>query len=137
MPRKTLKDKQDKQQKLQQSKAIKNRVLPLVESINGTEDADDLMGELLGLLSESGSSTVEAGKYYTFVYSPKTSGISYDEYPLVAVTEVLQWGFKGFNFHWNDGRQYTWTEIVGGVYNILDQEITDVRKIPFGKIRSK
>jgi hypothetical protein len=136
MPRKTLKDKQEKQQKLQQNKAVKNRVLPLVESINGTEDPDDLMQELMGLLSES-STAPQVGKYYTFVYSTKTSGITYDEYPLVAVTEVLKWGFKGFNFHWNDGRQYTWKEIIGGVYNILDEEITDVRKIPFGKIRSK
>ena len=137
MPRKTLKDKQEKQQKLQQNKSVKNRVLPLVESINGTEDPDDLMEDLIGLLSESRLSTVQVGKYYTFAYSPKTSGITYDEYPLVAVTEVLAWGFKGFNFHWNDGRQYTWKEIIGGVYNILDEEITDVRKIPFGKIRSK
>lgn len=137
MPRKSLKQKQEKQQKLQQNKSVKNRVLPLVESVNGTEDPDDLMEELMSLLSETRSSTVQVGKYYTFVYSPKTSGITYDEYPLVAVTEILTWGFKGFNFHWNDRRQYTWKEIIGGVYNILDEEITDVRKIPFGKIRSK
>ncbi len=130
MPRKTLKQKKDSQQ----NKSVKNRVLPLVESLIGTEDPDDLMQELIELLSES-KEKPQAGKYYTFVYSPKTPGVRYDEYPLVAITEVLPWGFKGINFHWNSGRQYTWTEIVGGMYNILDEEITDVRKIPFGKIR--
>ena len=35
----------------------------------------------------------EADKYYTFVYTPKTQGIQYDQHPFVQVSSVHQWGF--------------------------------------------
>ena len=41
-----------------------------------------------------------------FVYNPKTPNIRYDQNPLVAVTQVLEWGFRGIYFHWSENRQY-------------------------------
>ena len=76
-----------------------NRIRSIVDSVIGTESADDLMINLMDTLTEGGK-VPEVGKYYTFVYSPKTPNISYDSNPLVAVTEVFEWGFKGINFHW-------------------------------------
>ena len=75
------------------------------------------------------------GRYYTFVYAPKTPIIQYDAHPLVAVTDVFRWGFKGLNYHWGEMRQYTWQEVVGQLYEIYSDEIADAREIPFGKIR--
>ena len=110
-----------------------SRLSGIVEDFFGGEDADDIMQEVLGALSEGGAPQV--GKYYTFVYRPKTPNLRYDEYPLVAVTSVFSWGFKGINFHWGESRQYTFQEIVGGLYNIEDEEIDDARNLSFGKYR--
>ena len=75
----------------------------------------------------------DVGKYYAFVYSPKTPNIEYDAHPLVAVTDLFRWGFKGFNYHWGQMRQYTWNEVVGQLYEIYPEELADAREIPFGK----
>ena len=113
-----------------------NRVRGVVDSFIGVETADDIMGELIGVLSEGGK-IPETGKYYTFFYSAKTSGIQYDEHPLVAVTDVFSWGFRGINFHWRDNRQYDYNQIIGGLYEIYPEEISDVRELGFAKVRSK
>ena len=111
-----------------------NRIRSVVDEITGTEDADDLMINLMDVLTE-GSQVPEVGGYYTFVYNPKTPNIQYDQNPLVAVTEVFEWGFRGINFHWGQMRKYTWNEISGGLYQINSDELADAREIPFGNIR--
>ena len=116
-----------------------NRVRGVIDSFIGIETADDIMGELIGVLSEGGK-VPETGKYYTFFYSAKTSGIQYDEHPLVGVTDVFSWGFRGINFHWNtenSRRQYDYNQIIGGLYEIYPEEMSDVIELGFAKIRSK
>ncbi len=116
-----------------------NRVRGVIDSFIGVETADDIMGELIGVLSEGGK-VPESGKYYTFFYSAKTSGIQYDEHPLVGVTDVFSWGFRGINFHWNtenSRRQYDYNQIIGGLYEIYPEEMSDVIELGFAKIRSK
>ena len=110
-----------------------SRLDPVMKNLIGTESADDLTQEILGVLTE-GSNVPESGNYYVFVYKPKTPGIAYDEHPLVAVTEVLQWGFKGLNYHWGEMRQYTFPEVVGGLYQVDEMELRDLRTLPFVKI---
>ena len=83
-----------------------SRIDPIMKNLIGTESPDDLATEVLGVLTE-GSNVPEAGNFYVFVYRAKTPGIAYDSHPLVAVTEVFQWGFKGLNYHWGEMRQYT------------------------------
>jgi hypothetical protein len=61
----------------------------------------------------------------------------YDQNPLVAVTDVYKWGFKGLNYHWGEVRQYTWDEVAGGMYEVYKNEIEDLRRLPFGNIRTK
>ena len=70
-----------------------SRISPLVDDIIGTEDADDLMIEIMDVLGDSIASTPEVGKIYVFVYQPKTPG-RYDQNPLVAVTIFLIGGLK-------------------------------------------
>ena len=112
-----------------------SRISPLVDDILGTEDADDLMIEIMDVLGDSISSTPEVGKIYVFVYQPKTQGLRYDQNPLVAVTDIFEWGFKGINFHWGQSRQYTFSDVVGGRYRATNEELRDLNTLPFAKFR--
>ena len=133
MPRKTLKQRQ---QRRNPTDANENRVRGVVDSLIGVETADDIMENLIGVLSEGGK-VPTSGKYYTFFYNAKTPAIQYDEHPLVGVTDVFSWGFRGINFHWGDNRQYDYNQIIGGLYEIYPEEMSDVIELAFAKIRSK
>ena len=111
-----------------------SRIRSIRDNLNGTEDADDLMLEIISVLDEGGKVPI-AGNFYVFVYNPKTPGIRYDQNPLVAVTQVLDWGFRGINFHWGENRQYTWSEVAGGLFQADNSELNDLDAIPFAKFR--
>ena len=130
MPRKTLKQRRNP------TDDNENRVRGVIDSFVGVETADDIMESLIGVLSESGKIPT-AGKYYTFFYNAKTPGIQYDEYPLVGVTDVFSWGFRGINFHWGDRRQYNYDQISGGLYEVYPEEMSDVIELNFTSLRSK
>ena len=110
-----------------------SRIDPIMKNLVGNENPDDLAQDILEVLTE-GSNVPEEGSYYVFVYQAKTPGIRYDLHPLVAVTDVYQWGFKGLNFHWGEMRQYTFPEVVGGLYQVDEMELRDLRTLPFVKI---
>ena len=95
-----------------------NRIRGVVHNLMGTEDPDDLMMEMMEALNNTVTPVPDVGKYYTFVYNPKTNNIEYDAHPLVAVTDLFRWGFRGINFHWGSYRQYTWNEVVGQLYEV-------------------
>jgi hypothetical protein len=126
MPRKTV----------QQQRTKRNRIAPLVKKLIGIESADDLMLEILNVLTET-RKPPKPGSFYVFVYNAKTPNIRYDQNPLVAVTAVFTWGFRAFNYHWGESRQYTWDEVAGGMYEVYKEEISDLRRLPFGNIRTK
>jgi len=112
-----------------------NRIRGVVHNLMGTEDPDDLMMEMMEALNNTVTPVPDVGKYYTFVYNPKTNNIEYDAHPLVAVTDLFRWGFRGINFHWGSYRQYTWNEVVGQLYEVYPEELADAREIPFAKRR--
>ena len=112
-----------------------NRVRSLVYGLIGTEEADDIMIELMDNLSTTATSSPSVGRYYVFVYSAKTPNIQYDSNPLVAVTDVFEWGFRGINLHVGQYRNYTYNELVGQLYEINSYELSDVRELPFGKMQ--
>ena len=99
-----------------------------------TNDQEDMMEEIMQLLNDTVTPIPDVGMLCTFVYNAKTPGISYDQHPLVVVTEVLKWGFKGINFHIRKPRQYTWNEIVGQVYIVQNEELDDLLAIPYAKM---
>ena len=111
-----------------------NRIRGVLDNMTGAENPDDLMMDLLEIIGSRVTPVPDIGKFYTFVYSPKTPNIQYDAHPLVAVTDIFRWGFRGMNFHWGETRQYTWNEIVGQLYEIFPEELSDAQEIPFGKI---
>jgi len=112
----------------------RNRIREISDSVIGTRDPDDIMMELMEVLTE-GSKLPEVGKIYIFVYNPKTPNIEYDQNPFVAVTNVFQWGFRGENFHWRQPRNYTWAEVAGGLYEVYPSEVKDLSMIPFANFR--
>jgi hypothetical protein len=112
-------------------KPYTNRVSGLLENLIGTEDPDDMMLEIIGRLGDTVTPVPDLGEYYTFLYKAKTPNITYDTNPLVAVTEYHPTGFKGFNFHWNRMRNYTFMEVVGQLYYVNPVEIDELRTIPY------
>jgi len=111
-----------------------NRLDDIIEDLVGTENPDDLMQSILEVLKET-QIVPDVGEYYTFVYSPKTPNIHYDQYPLVGVTDIFRWGFRGINFHLGDIRQYTWNEVVGQLHKVSVEEFKDLSSIPYQKLR--
>ena len=112
-----------------------NRIRGVVDNLMGTEDPDDLMIEMMEALNDTVTPVPDVGKYYTFVYNPKTNNIEYDAHPLVAVTDIFRWGFRGINFHWGGFRQYTWDEVIGQLHIVSNEEIQSLRGIPYAKMR--
>tara|TARA_Y100000004_G_scaffold3101_1_gene3679 strand:+ start:167 stop:514 length:348 start_codon:yes stop_codon:yes gene_type:complete len=107
----------------------------------GFEIKDMLVGnetpdEIMDLIRDTFESVLvpEVGGYYTFVYSPTTPNLQYDQYPLVAVTELFSWGFRGINYHWGEYRNYGWGEVgANSFHQISSMEIKSVRSLPYAK----
>jgi len=111
-----------------------NRIINIRDQINnGTNDQEDMMLEIMDALKDTVTPVPEPGTMCTFVYNAKTPGITYDQHPLVAVTELFRWGFRGLNFHWQDYRQYTWEELAGQVYVVEREELDELMSIPYAK----
>lgn len=124
MPRKTLRERRE----------TENRFKKIKKNLIGVESPDYLMNEILNVLDETTSSyEISPGTYCTFIYAAKTPNEIYDKYPLVAVTNVFDWGFRGINFHWGRYRNYTHEEFLSDVFIVRNNEINDLRSIPYQK----
>jgi hypothetical protein len=99
-----------------------------------TNDPEELMLIIMDVLKED-ALYPEIGKFYTFVYNPKTPGIEYDQHPLIACVDLKRWGFRGINFHWQKYRNYTWEEVAGKLYTIKYNELDELLSIPYKMIR--
>ena len=97
-------------------------------------DPEDLMLLIMEIFKED-AIYPEVGKFYTFVYNPKTPNIEYDQHPLIACTSLYRWGFKGTNFHWRDSRSYTWEEVAGKLFSIKYNELDELLSIPYAKFK--
>jgi hypothetical protein len=112
------------------------RVRKLKKNIerSGTKDPEDLMLLIMETFKED-AILPEVGKFYTFVYNPKTPGIEYDQHPLIACTSIYLWGFRGTNFHWRESRSYTWEEVAGKLYSVKYNELDELLSIPYAKFK--
>ena len=111
-----------------------NRLEYVVDDIINKTTADDRMIALLEVLEET-EVVPDVGRYYTFVYAPKTPRIRYDQNPLIACVSVDRWGFKGLNYHWGKFRNYSWNEVIGNLHVIYPLELRDARSIPIQYFR--
>ena len=108
----------------------RNRLERDVCNIIALDDADDRMLAVTEILTET-EVVPDVGRYYTFIYAPKTPRIRYDQFPLIACVGLFQWGFRGYNFHWPAFRNYTWEEVVGYLHTAYPLEMPDLRSIPY------
>jgi hypothetical protein len=100
----------------------------------GSGDPEDIMLIIMDVFKEE-VLYPEPGKFYTFIYTPKTPDIEYDQHPLIACTELYGWGFKGINFHWREARQYTWEEVLGKLHVVKYNELDELISLQYGKFR--
>lgn len=98
------------------------------------KDPEDIMLLIMENFTEK-TWIPEVGKFYTFVYNPKTPEIEYDQHPLIACTEVQKWGFKAINFHWRESRNYTWEELAGQLHVVKYEELDELLALQYGKFR--
>ena len=110
-----------------------NRIEPILKTLNETTDAENQMEMIMEALNDTVTPAPDEGTICTFVYNAKTPGITYGQHPLVAVTELFSWGFRGLNFHWQKYRQYTWEELAGQVYILNRTELDELLSIQYGK----
>ena len=108
-----------------------NRLEHVVSDIIAMTDPDDMMLAVTETLTET-ELIPDVGKYYTFIYAPKTPRIRYDQFPLIACVGLFKWGFRGMNYHWGgDFRSYTWNEVLGQLHIAYPMEMEDLRSIPY------
>ena len=108
----------------------RNRLERDVSNIIALDDADDRMLAVTEILTET-EVVPDVGRYYTFIYAPKTPRMRYDQFPLIACVHIEKWGFRGYNFHWPAFRNYTWEEVVGYLHTAYPLEMNDLRSIPY------
>ena len=108
------------------------RVSQLKRRIEGLTDSESIMLEIMDVFREK-EFIPDVGKYYTFIYLPKTQGIKFDQFPLIACIDIQRWGFRGLNFHWGEVRNYTWLEVSGKLHTIENNEIEYLRSIPYAR----
>ena len=99
------------------------------------DDPDTNMTRLLSVLKPS-VIIPEVDKYYVFVYKAKTPRIQYDQNPFIVCTGIYKWGFTGYNFHWEGHRRYSWNEVVTNLYEVSENELNIVERLPIAKIRT-
>ena len=110
--------------------AKNNRITPLVKRQYGTEEADVVMDDLMYVLRDSQVRVPRPGKYYVFIYYAQKPNLLTDRYPVVAVTEIFEWGFNGINLHLEQPRRYNFSAVAGGLYELKTTEIDSVLALP-------
>ena len=61
-----------------------------------TNDQEEMMLEIMELLSDTVTPIPDVGMLCTFVYNAKTPGISYDQHPLVARNRSIAMGIQRY-----------------------------------------
>ena len=109
-----------------------SRIELLKSKTQGVRDPEDLMLIILDIFKDV-AMIPEVGKFYTFVYNAKTPGLLYDQHPLIACTELKNWGFIGINYHWRKYRNYTWQEVAGQLHIVQYEELDELLSLQYGK----
>jgi hypothetical protein len=115
----------------QKEQKNKSRLELLKERLKSRpNDADFIMSTILELFGD-GQNVPRPGYYCTFIYNAKTPELLYDRHPLIAVLDITEWGFIGFNFHLNKQRNYTWPEVSSQFCTIENSEMPYFRTLSY------
>lgn len=101
---------------------------------NSSKTPQEIMSIILDVFSASQTYPIP-GKYFTFVYYAKTPGLLYDEHPLIACFNIMDWGFIGYNFHLNMQRNYTWPEVASRICMIENEEVAYFKTLNYRLLR--
>jgi hypothetical protein len=112
-----------------------SRVAVLKKNIQGMVNPDQIMKEIIKIFKEVHSTAIP-GYYYTYIYDPITKG-PYDQFPLIAMIDRVENGYRGLNFHWNRLRNYADIGVVGNLMVIHNDEIEEMKKINYSKFLHK
>jgi hypothetical protein len=118
--------------------SIFNKLRFFKKNLTGTEKPEYLMNEILNILEDRERPYPIPGLYYTYIYYAVTPKIIYDRHPLIIVGRILPRGFLGYNYHHNGKpRQYNTEDgdrLISGLYEVMGDEITVLRSIPYAKM---
>ena len=112
---------------------MESRITPIIREFKSNPNYN--MRLLLSYLSPS-EIVPDPNKHYVFIYKAKTPKITYDAHPFILSGNIFKWGFTGFNYHWEEVRQYTWSEVISNIYEIYDNEVDEVQQIPLASFKS-
>ena len=112
-----------------------SRVEMLDEAISqATSDPDELMSIIQRIFDDT-EKYPRPGNIYTFVYTAKTPRILYDQHPLLMVESINLSGFRGYNIHWSDHRNYVWEGVGSSFHRVQKGEEFDyLHDVPYKKI---
>ena len=104
----------------------------------GVDSPDEIMAVIQEVFDDT-DPYPRPGNIYTFVYTAKTPRIRYDKHPLI-ITESISLssgGFKGYNVHWPDHRNYVWEGVGGtGLFHRVrkGEEFDYLHDVPYREI---
>jgi hypothetical protein len=112
-----------------------SRVQMLEEAIlQGIDDPNELMSIIQEIFDDT-EKYPRPGNIYTFVYTAKTPRIAYDKHPLLMVESISLSGFKGYNVHWSDHRNYVWEGVGSSFHRVKKGEEFDyLHDVPYKEI---
>jgi hypothetical protein len=124
-------------QRIEVSTKKLSRIQMLEETISqATDDPDELMAIIQSIFNDT-EKLPRPGNIYTFVYTSKTPGISYDQHPLLMVESISLSGFRGYNIHWSDHRNYVWEGVGSSFHRVKKgEEFNYLHDVPYRKILS-
>lgn len=114
-----------------------NRIQMLEEAIlQGIDSEDEIMAVIQRIFDDT-EQYPRPGNIYTFVYTAKTPRILYDQHPLLMVESIDLSGFRGYNVHWSDHRNYVWEGVGSSFHRVQRGEEFDyLHDVPYRKILS-
>lgn len=111
-----------------------NRIRPLLDELNGTEYAEDIMDDLIPLLSDTQTNIPIPGKVYVYVYFAATPNMLSDRYPIVQVKGVYDWGWTGMNLHIQKQRNYNFSRNTTPLYMLKPNEVQAALTLPLMRL---
>ena len=114
-----------------------SRIEMLEEAILQGIDSEDKIMSIIQRIFDDTEKYPRPGNIYTFVYTAKTPGILYDQHPLLMVESINLSGFRGYNVHWSDHRNYVWEGVGSSFHRVQRGEEFDyLHDVPYRKILS-
>ena len=111
-----------------------NRIRPLLDELTGAEYAEDIMDDLIPLLSDTQTQAPLPGKVYVYVYFASTPNILSDRYPIVQVKGVYDWGWTGMNLHIGKQRNYNFGRNTTPLYMLKPNEVQSALGLPLMRL---